>query len=139
MSWNRYLYNLQKRAAARFDRQIKNAPAVPPAKINMADKIINLKIDLTKIDKTKLYVGEKGTYLDCTLLYNEATDTYGNNGMIVQQTTKEERAAGKKGNILGNGKVAVFASAPVDPAVTDWPTKQSAAQPAASAVDDLPF
>ena len=70
----------------------------------MADKIISLKIDVSAIDKSKLFKGKKGTYLDCTLLFNETPDKYGNNGMIVQETTKEERAAGQKGNILGNGK-----------------------------------
>jgi hypothetical protein len=81
----------------------------------MADKIIRLKIDVSKIDKTKLYKGEKGTYLSCTLLLNDAVDNYGNNGMIVQETTKEERDAGNKGAILGNCKVVIQAqsSAPV--------------------------
>jgi hypothetical protein len=76
----------------------------------MADKIINLKINVLAIDQKKLYVGEKGTYLDATLLFNEKKDEYGNNGMIVQQTTKEERLAGNRGNILGNGKVPEYAA-----------------------------
>jgi len=70
----------------------------------MADKILRLKIDVTKIDKARLFKGEKGTYLDCTLLYNEATDQYGNNGMITQDVSKEDRDAGNKGAILGNAK-----------------------------------
>ena len=74
----------------------------------MADKIIRLKLDVSKIDKTKLYKGEKGTYLSCTLLLNDAVDNYGNNGMIVQETTKEERDAGNKGAILGNCKVVII-------------------------------
>ena len=73
----------------------------------MADKIIRLKLDVSKIDKTKLYKGEKGTYLSCTLLLNDAVDNYGNNGMIVQESTKEERDAGIKGAILGNCKVVI--------------------------------
>jgi hypothetical protein len=70
----------------------------------MADKILKLKIDVSKIDKSKLYKGEKGTYLDATFLFNEAADQYGNNGMIVQEISKEDREAGQKGAILGNGK-----------------------------------
>lgn len=70
----------------------------------MADKIIRLKLDVTKIDKSRLFKGEKGTYLDCTLLYNEATDQYGNNGFISQDVSKEERESGVKGAILGNAK-----------------------------------
>lgn len=70
----------------------------------MADKILRLKIDVTKIDKARLFKGERGTYLDCTLLYNATTDTYGNNGMITQDVSKEDREAGIKGAILGNAK-----------------------------------
>jgi len=62
-----------------------------------------LRIDVTKIDKTALYKGAKGTYLDITLLDNrDGTDQYGNDGMIVQDIGKDRREAGEKGAILGN-------------------------------------
>ena len=67
-------------------------------------KTIALKIDVTKIDKERLYKGSKGTYLDAVLMYDSEDDQYGNNGMIVQSVSKEERESGVKGNILGNGK-----------------------------------
>lgn len=92
----------------------------------MADKIIRLKIDVTKIDKSKLYKGDKGTYLSCTLLLNDATDNYGNNGMIVQDTTKEEREAGNKGAILGNCKTVTGST----------PTSTNVATPS---TEDIPF
>jgi hypothetical protein len=64
-----------------------------------------LRIDVTKIDKSALYKGAKGTYLDITLLDNrDGTDQYGNDGMIVQDIGKERREAGEKGAILGNWK-----------------------------------
>jgi hypothetical protein len=64
-----------------------------------------LKIDVTKIDKTALYEGAKGKYLDITLLDNrDGTDQYGNDGMIVQDIGKQRREAGEKGAILGNWK-----------------------------------
>lgn len=69
------------------------------------DRILNLKIDVTKIDKEKLFKGEKGTYLDCTIFLKDQKDGYGNNGMITQSTTKEERESGNKGAILGNCKL----------------------------------
>lgn len=69
------------------------------------DKILALKINVSNIDKSKLFVGEKGVYLDATLLYRDVPDQYGNNGMIVQQVSKEQRLAGEKGAILGNAKV----------------------------------
>ena len=68
--------------------------------------IIKVKIDVSKIDKTKLFKGEKGTYLDITLLENKnGIDQYGNSFMVVQDVSKEERLAGVKGAILGNGKI----------------------------------
>ena len=95
--------------------------------------IIRCKIDLRKVDKAKLYTGEKGTYLDCTLLENrDGTDRYGNNFMIVQDVSKADREAGVKGAILGNGKIVAQSgkSAPSKPA-------PAAAQPQQN--DDIPF
>ena len=67
---------------------------------------INLKIDVTKIDKAKMYQGAKGTYLDATVFVDtDQQDKYGNNGMITQALPKDEREAGNKGAILGNCKV----------------------------------
>ncbi len=67
---------------------------------------INVKIDVTKIDKSRLYKGAKGTYLDLsTYIDTENKDQYDNNGFISQSTTKEERDAGVKTPILGNVKV----------------------------------
>ncbi len=64
---------------------------------------ISLKIDVTKVDKSKLFEGKNGAkYLDILLMERE--DAYGNNYMAVQSVSKEERLAGKRGAILGNGK-----------------------------------
>jgi hypothetical protein len=82
-------------------------------KNQMADKIIKLKIDVTKIKKEWLFKGEKGLYADLTLLYNEEKDQYENNGVIVQDVPKKiyEADKGAKGPILGNGKVLIFKGA----------------------------
>lgn len=67
---------------------------------------VSLKIDVTKIDKARLFKGEKGTYLDATAFIDlDQLDQYGNSGMITQDVSKDERAQGVKGNILGNSKV----------------------------------
>ena len=63
---------------------------------------IAVKLDVTKIDKLKLYKGEKGTYLDAVIIMKDEPDQYGNIGMIVQSVTKEEREQGTRGAILGN-------------------------------------
>lgn len=73
----------------------------------MADKIIKVRIDVTKLNKEYFFKGEKGVYADVTILFNEAQDQYGCNGMVVQDVPKPVRDANKdiKGNILGNCKV----------------------------------
>ena len=67
-------------------------------------KTIALKIDVTKIDKERLFKGKKAVYLDAILMFDTEKDKYDNNGMIVQSVSKEERQAGTRGNILGNAK-----------------------------------
>jgi len=67
---------------------------------------VKLKIDVSKIDKSLLYKGAKGIYLDATVFVDlDQADQYGNHGMITQDETKENRDAGKNGAILGNCKV----------------------------------
>ena len=67
--------------------------------------IIKCKINVSKIDKSKMFVGKQGTYLDITLLENKnGPDEYGNHFMVVQDVSKEDRQAGVKGAILGNAK-----------------------------------
>lgn len=72
----------------------------------MTKVAVSLKIDVSKIDKARLFSGAKGTYLDATIFVDlDNLDQYGNSGMITQDVSKEEKAQGIKGNILGNGKV----------------------------------
>lgn len=72
----------------------------------MAKVGVNLKIDVTKIDKSKLFKGQKGTYLDAQVFIDiDELDQYGNSGMITQAISKEERDSGHQGAILGNAKV----------------------------------
>jgi hypothetical protein len=53
---------------------------------------LSVRIDVTKIDKERLYKGEKGTYLDLTTFVDTASqDQYENNGFISQSVDKEER------------------------------------------------
>jgi hypothetical protein len=68
--------------------------------------IITAKIDVTKIDKARLFAGKNGAkYLDVTLLGRDAPDQYGNDFMVVQQVSQQERQSGVKGAILGNGRI----------------------------------
>lgn len=67
-------------------------------------KLISLSIDVTKLDKARLYQGNKGTYASLTLHLNDERDQYDNNGFITEDVTKEERESGVKGTIVGNAK-----------------------------------
>ena len=66
--------------------------------------MISGKIDVLKIDKTALFQGKKGKYLD--ILLRETPDSkYGEDYMIVQAISKERRMAGERGPIIGNAKI----------------------------------
>lgn len=72
----------------------------------MSHPIIRAKLNYSAIDKARLFEGKKGLYLDVTLLPNKGgQDAYGNNFLILQDVSKEERQAGVKGPILGNAKI----------------------------------
>lgn len=67
---------------------------------------ISINIDVTKIDKSRIFEGKKGKYIDLTTFIDtEDEDQYGNNGFISQSVTKEERQNKVETPILGNCKV----------------------------------
>lgn len=98
---------------------------------NMSN-IIRGKIDVSKIDKDRLFRGAKGTYLDIVLLPTEDSQ-YGDTHMIKQDVSKEDREAGVRGAILGNAKEIVKDSAPKAAPKAD--TRQAFRE----ADSDLPF
>lgn len=68
-------------------------------------KLFSLKLDVNKIDKSKLFKGEKGTYLSLTCSMNDEADQFGNNVSAWIEQTQEERQSGENKTYLGNGKV----------------------------------
>ena len=67
---------------------------------------VEISIDVTKIDKARLFEGKKGKYLTMTTFIDtDNKDQYDNNGMVVHKQTKEESAAKTQTPILGNVKV----------------------------------
>ena len=67
---------------------------------------LSIKIDVTKIDKNRLFKGTKGIYLDLTTFVDtDNMDQFGNHGFISQSTTKEEQQQKIQTPILGNTKV----------------------------------
>jgi hypothetical protein len=91
------------------------------------NELITGKIDVTKIDKDKLYKGKKGTYLDFALIPTPDSK-YGDDYMVVQSIPKEERDAGKKGEVLGNCRI-FSSSAPAG----------GSSAPAEDTEEDVPF
>lgn len=90
---------------------------------------LSVRIDVTKIEKERLYKGSKGTYLDLTTFVDtDEVDQYDNNGFISQSVDKEEREQGVKTPILGNVKVFYTDG-------SDQPIVQQATQ----ITEDIPF
>lgn len=97
-------------------------------------KPITLKIDVTKIDKSLLYKGEKGTYLNVAVFPNkEGVGKFGDTHYCVQEVSKEEREAGKKGPIIGNAKV------PTEDRTHEQAPAPRSSNPAVDPDDDIPF
>ena len=105
---------------------------------------LSVKIDVTKIDKARLYQGAKGTYLDLTTFVElDEKDQYDNSGFIAQSQTKEERESGAtKPPILGNVRVFYKGESDQQRAQgydTGMAQAKAAAEPAGFPDDDIPF
>ena len=99
---------------------------------------ISVKIDVTKIDKSLLYQGAKGTYLDLTTFVDLDQQTqYGDNGIVAQSQSKEDRESGApKPPILGNVRV-FYKGESVQHA--PQPQQQAPAAPGGFIDDTIPF
>lgn len=66
--------------------------------------MISIKINASKIDKDHLYQGKTGKFLDAILIPNKdgQPDQYGQDGFVAQSVSKEARARGEKGPIIGS-------------------------------------
>jgi len=97
---------------------------------NTTMETIKIKIDVASIQKARLYKGEKGTYLDATLVMKP--DQHGNIGFITQDISKEEREAGTDPIYIGKvrKRFGLDESKPQSPIT---PIVSSAVD------DDLPF
>jgi len=103
---------------------------------------INISIDVSKIDKSRLFKGKKGVYMDVTTFIDtDNPDQYDQHGFISQSTSKEEREAGVKTPILGNCKVffnSASSTPPIPSTTTEAPTSIETLQ-AEGFDDDIPF
>jgi len=71
----------------------------------MATIGLNFSIDVTKLDKTRFYQGKKGTYANLTVFVDSEQSQYGDNGIISEQLSKEEREQKLQLPIIGNAKI----------------------------------
>ncbi len=103
---------------------------------------ISLKIDVTKIDKARLFKGEKGTYMDLQAFVDlDEAGQYGDHGFITHQPTKEERERKEQLPILGNVKV-FWKEIPDEQRAQQYDTGGAAAKAAMADEfndDDIPF
>jgi hypothetical protein len=65
---------------------------------------IQVSINVALIDKNKFFQGKKGKYLDLILI-ETPNGKYGNDYLVKQGQTREERASGVKTAIIGNAKI----------------------------------
>ncbi len=100
--------------------------------------IISASIDLTKIDKAKIYEGKKGKYYPITVVLNDEPGQYGDSGYIMTEQTKEERDAKAQKQYLGNVKV-VWTNGQNVTIAEKQGVQQSIEMQAAPAEPDLPF
>lgn len=104
----------------------------------MAKIGLSLKIDVTKIDRDRLFKGEKGIYLDATCFVDLGeADQYGNHGMITQSWKDQEKG---EGAILGNGRIFWRDHAQPDQGGQQAPSQQTTPTEGFEDFDDdIPF
>jgi hypothetical protein len=98
--------------------------------------MINLSIDLNKIDKSRIKEHANGAkYYNITVDELQTPDKYGNTHCVYTTPTKEEREARAKKSYLGNGRQPKFNG---QKQANNSAAVQNTPQANANA-DDLPF
>lgn len=95
--------------------------------------MITISIDYVKIDKARLVEKNGAKYLSL-VLQDSINDKYGNDFIVRQGCSKEERAKGVKMPIIGNGKNWNKKATP-----NPRPAQQESAPAAPTGEDEVPF
>lgn len=67
-------------------------------------EIVNISIDLNKLDASKEIKGKNGArYYNLSLVINDEANQYGKNVQVTEPQTKEERQAKEKKTFVGSG------------------------------------
>jgi hypothetical protein len=102
--------------------------------------IISGNINLSKLDKSKIYEGKKGKYYPITVVINNEIGEYGDSGYVMTEQTKEQREAKEAKSYLGNVKVVWTDGENVSTAVKSEPqVAMQMQQPMQTEEPDLPF
>lgn len=96
--------------------------------------LINVSINLDKLDKSKIIKGKKGNYYQLTLSVQDETSQFGDNASVYDSQSKEEREAKANRNYVGNGSVIW-----TDGNIVAAERKQQPAQEPAVEEADFPF
>lgn len=67
-------------------------------------QLINVSINITKVDMNRIVKGKNGEYLNLTLSVNDQKDRFDNDVSVWQSQTKEERENKANRNFLGDGR-----------------------------------
>ena len=100
---------------------------------------VNINIDVSKIDKSKLFKGQKGTYLSAVVFIDtDNKDQHGNSGMVVQDWKDAPKG---QTPILGNVKVFWSEQGQQSNQQSQQPRQQQGKPPMAEPDfdDDIPF
>ena len=91
------------------------------------------KINLSKIDKDRIFEGKQGRWIDVTIWINDKPDQYGNDLSIEQSVKKDEAKI-----YLGNAKSYVAKKDPPEAKPDNWQdSKTPDPAPAPEQNDDL--
>lgn len=107
--------------------------------------IINVKIDVSLIDKARLFTGKTRAdghapkYLDLVLVPRREVGQYGDTHIVKQGVTKEEREAGVEMPILGNATERGAPKAPAAAAQKPPPKPAADARKPDDLESDIPF
>lgn len=100
--------------------------------------ICSIKIDLSKIDKSKIYEAKSGAkYYEFTVALNDKTSPYGENISASESQTKEERDAKANKTFIGGGRVIWVSNDGVS--VAEKKDSQATNNHTAKEDDTLPF
>ena len=99
--------------------------------------MINISIDVSKIDKSRITEGKNGAkYLNLTIDKLQTAGKFGETHTVYMRQSKEEYSAKEKKVYVGNGKEIVFGNKSTPQQIPPVPQNVPSS---GTPIDDLPF